>query len=268
MTGYPGRGLHGETVEKIGIRIISGHYKPGDLLYAETLEKELGVSKTVVREAMRVLAAKGLVDSRPKRGTMVRPRSEWGLLDPDLLAWRGRGAPDTTLLHDLAEVRFIVEPEGAGLAAARRTEEDLGALEAAMAAMAAAGSDAEAMVEADLAFHRALLMSAHNELLTRMEVVIEAGLRIRDRIVHSDAPWRDPLPEHQAVLDAVRAGDSDAAVLATRRLLTHASEDAEASMAPAGREADGNGRARARVKKAGTGAAKTGPGQTTARSRR
>jgi DNA-binding FadR family transcriptional regulator len=226
MVGYPGRGLHGETVEKIGVRIISGHYQPGDLLFAEALERELGVSKTVVREAMRVLAAKGLVDSRPKRGTIVTPRESWGLLDPDLLAWRGRGKPDAALLQDLAEVRFIVEPEGARLAAQRRTDQDLLALEDAVASMVAAGDSAEAMIEADLTFHRALLQSAHNELLTRMEVVIEAGLRIRDRLVHADGEWPDPVPDHRALVEAVRARDTDAAVAATRQLLARASQDA------------------------------------------
>ncbi|MGH9058899.1 MAG: FadR/GntR family transcriptional regulator [Acidimicrobiales bacterium] len=226
MTGYPGRGLHGEMVEKIGVRIISGQYEPGCLLYAEELERELGVSKTVVREALKVLAAKGLVDSRPKRGTIVRPRSAWSLLDSDLLEWRGRGDVDPAFLQDLAEVRFIVEPEGARLAAARHSGEDLAALAAAVSLMRAAGNDGAAIVEADLAFHRALLEAAHNELLTRMEAVIEAGLRVRDQLVHSNESWPDSIPEHQAIVDAVTAGDAEAAAGAVRRLLTRSSEDA------------------------------------------
>jgi DNA-binding FadR family transcriptional regulator len=223
--GYPGRGLHGEMVEKIGVGIMSGRYQPGRLLYAEELEKEFGVSKTVVREALKVLAAKGLVDSRPKRGTIVRPRAAWSLLDSDLLEWRGRGDVDPAFLQDLAEVRFIVEPEGARLAATRRTADDLEALQSAVERMRAAGNNGAAVIEADLAFHRALLGAAHNELLTRMEAVIEAGLRIRDQLVHSTEPWPDSIPDHQAVVDAVTAQRPTAAADAVQWLLTRSSRD-------------------------------------------
>lgn len=97
--------------------------------------------------------------------------------------------------------------------------------------MAAAGADAEAMVEADLAFHRALLEAAHNELLSRMEVVIEAGLRVRDRIVHGARHFSDSIPVHQELLDAVEAGDPDAAVAAVESLLAQASHDLAAVQA-------------------------------------
>lgn len=188
-------------------------------------EVELGVSKTVVREAMRVLASKGLLESRQKRGTTIRPRADWNLLDSDLLRWQGSSAPTDGFLEDLAEVRAIVEPAGARLAAARRTTADLDAMRQALAAMASAGTDAAAMVEADLAFHRALLDAAHNELLSRMEVVIEAGLRVRDRIVHGAQHFSDSIPVHQELVDAVEAGDPDAAAAAVDSLLAQATDD-------------------------------------------
>jgi len=222
---YPGRGLHGQVVESIGARIIRGDFPPGVALVPEDLEREYDVSKTVIREALRVLAAKGLVDSRQKRGTYVRPRSAWSLLDADLLRWQGRENPDSTFLENLAEVRAIVEPAGARLAAQRRTDADLAALEDALAAMAGAGRDADAVIAADLRFHRALLDSAHNELLSRMEVVIETGLRVRDEIVHQGGHWADSVPAHRALLEAVRAADGDAAVTAMRDLLAQASTD-------------------------------------------
>lgn len=217
--GYPGRGLHGEIVQRIGVRIVTGDYPPGHLLFADDLEREFQVSKTVVREALRVLAAKGLVNSRQKRGTIVQPRSEWSLLDRDLLSWRGRGELDMRFLQDLTEVRFIVEPEGARLAAERRTESDLDELQAAVDVMTSAGAMGPAVIEADLAFHRAMLEAAHNELLSQMEVVIEAGLRVRDQFVHGDGYVPDSAPEHLAILEAVRAGDGVAAAEATRALL-------------------------------------------------
>jgi DNA-binding FadR family transcriptional regulator len=225
MAAYSGRGLHGHIVETIGGRILDGTYSPGQTVYPEELERELEVSKTVVREALRVLASKGLVDSRPKRGTFVRPRSEWSLLDASLLRWQRRGAPDRRFLADLAEVRAIIEPAGARLAAVRRTEADLAAMREALAGLADPDADAAAVIEADLRFHRALLAAAHNELMGRLEVVVEAGLRERDRIVHAGERWPDAVPAHRAVLDGVAAGDPAAAAAAVESLLEQASSD-------------------------------------------
>ena len=222
---HPPKGLHGQAVEELGRRIIRGDYPPGSVVDPVRFETELGVSKTVVREALRVLASKGLLESRQKRGTTIRPRADWNLLDSDLLRWQGSSDPTEGFLEDLAEVRAIVEPAGARLAAARRTASDLDAMRQALDAMVAAGSDADAMVEADLAFHRALLEAAHNELLRRMEVVIEAGLRVRDRIVHGALHFSDSIPVHQELLDAVEVGDPDAAVAAVASLLAQASHD-------------------------------------------
>jgi DNA-binding FadR family transcriptional regulator len=219
------RGLHGQTVETIGSRIVGGSYPPGSQLPPpEELERELGISKTVLREAIRVLASKGLVLSRQKRGTMVQPRSSWNLLDADLLRWQG-GRLDERYLDDLAEVRYIVEPAAARLAAERRTDGDLEQLRAALRAMADADGDAEAVIEADLAFHRSLLYAAHNELLSRMEIIIEAGLRARDLLVHHQPHWPDSVPVHDAIVAALKAGDSAAAETAVLALLDQASTD-------------------------------------------
>jgi GntR family transcriptional regulator, galactonate operon transcriptional repressor len=220
------RGLHAQTVETIGTRIVNGRYAPGVPISPDELEEEFGISKTVLREALRVLAAKGLVDARQKRGTVVSPRSSWSLLDADLLRWQG-GEPDAAFLANLAEVRGIVEPAGARLAAARRSAEDLDALHAALAAMTDAGTDAAALVEADLAFHRAMLDAAHNELLSRMEVVIEAGLRARDMVVHGGESWPDSVPLHRAILDTIERSDGNAAAAAVEALLEQASVDIE-----------------------------------------
>lgn len=230
--GWPGstrrptalRGLHAQTVETIGSRIVRGRYAPGTPLSPDELEEEFGISKTVLREALRVLAAKGLVDARQKRGTVVRPRSSWSLLDADLLRWQG-GEADAAFLANLAEVRGIVEPAGARLAAERHTDDDIRALRDAVQAMGDAGTDAAAVVAADLAFHRALLDAAHNELLSRMEVVIEAGLRARDQVVHSGENWPDSIGVHQAIIDAITAGDGAAAQRAVEALLEQASQD-------------------------------------------
>jgi DNA-binding FadR family transcriptional regulator len=231
------RGLHAQTVETLGSRIVRGYYEPGQALPPDQLENEFGISKTVLREALRVLAAKGLVDARQKRGTVVQERAAWSLLDADLLRWQG-GQPDAAFFANLAEVRGIVEPAGARLAAERRTQDDLHALRAAIDQMASAGNDALAVVAADLAFHQALLDAAHNELLSRMEVVIEAGLRARDAVVHSGEHWPDSVPVHRAILDAIEAQDGAAAERAMRRLLEQAAVDVDGVTAGDGRQPD------------------------------
>ncbi|MEW9527082.1 FadR/GntR family transcriptional regulator [Microbispora sp. NPDC049125] len=224
MSVYPGRGIHGQVVEAVGRRIVTGKDAPGSTLDLDAMEFTFDVSKTVVREALKVLAAKGLVDARPKRGTFVRPRSEWSLLDPDLLRWQFEEPEGSGLLDDLYEVRIIVEPAGARLAAARRTEEDIARLSATLATVTPE-CGAKEIVEADLAFHRRLLEASHNELLIRMEYIIEIGLRARDLLVHAEGHTGDFLPPHQAVLDAVRASDADGAERAMRALLEQAAKD-------------------------------------------
>jgi DNA-binding FadR family transcriptional regulator len=212
------RGLHGETVETIGSRIVNGYYEPGSQLTPQQLEGELGISSTVLREAMRVLAAKGLVESRQRLGTVVTPRSAWSLLDADLLRWQ-EGNEDASFLDDLAEMRFIIEPAAASLAALRRGDQDLEDLRDALQAMIDAGSDSAGVIDADLAFHRALLRAAHNELLTRMEFILESGLRARDMLVHNRSHWPDSVPVHTAIFTAIEAGDSVAAEQAVLDLL-------------------------------------------------
>src|SRR5690349_23211669 len=103
--GYQGRGLHGEVVERLGRRILSGELNAGVTLDIPGLERELDVSRTVLREALRVLKSKGLVDARPKRGTFVQPRTEWLLLDHDVVRWQFEGRDDRGFLDDLSEMR-------------------------------------------------------------------------------------------------------------------------------------------------------------------
>jgi GntR family transcriptional regulator, galactonate operon transcriptional repressor len=230
------RGLHGETVETLGSRIVNGYYAPGSQLPPQQLERELGISNTVLREAMRVLAAKGLVESRQKLGTVVKPRSSWSLLDADLLRWQ-EGHEDASFLSDLAEIRFIIEPAAARLAACRRSDQDLEDLRAALQAMINAGTDSAGVIDADLAFHRALLYAAHNELLSRMEFILESGLRARDMLVHNSSDWPDSVPAHSAILAAVEASDSAAAEHAALELLDQALTDM--GQAPNSGAADG-----------------------------
>jgi GntR family transcriptional regulator, galactonate operon transcriptional repressor len=225
--GYAGRGLHGQVVNELGARIVSGRLQPDESIDVTELETEFDISRTVLREALKVLAAKGLVDARQKRGTFVRPRADWQLLDVDVLRWRLACRSTGELLSQLAEVRSIVEPAGARLATERRDESDLAALTAALDAMAAADPASPEAVEADLRFHRQLLTASHNELLVSMAAMIEVALAARDSLVHAGNSVRDPVPAHRAVVEAIAGGDPDAAERAMRALLTQAVEDVE-----------------------------------------
>ncbi|MGP3950781.1 FadR/GntR family transcriptional regulator [Streptomyces sp. 7N604] len=244
MTPYARRGVHGQAVETLARRVLSGEIPEGSTLDLVALQRELDVSLTALRESLKVLAAKGMVDARQKRGTFIRARAHWNLLDADVLRWQlaagCASGDDSSLLRNLGEVRGIVEPAAARLAAERRTGADLDALEAALAAMGeedaddGEGAGPAHAVEADLAFHRALLTATHNELLERMEMVIESGLAHRDRIVHSSLHHDDPVPSHRAVLEAVRARDPDAAEAAMRALLDKALRDLDKALGDLG----------------------------------
>ncbi len=144
-----------------------------------------------------------------------------------MLRWQFSAESGGSLLRSLEEVRGIIEPAAVRLAALRRSDEDLTKLDEALDAMSRA-DDSRSAVEADLSFHRALLIATHNELLERMETVLESALAARDQLVHgTEDASDDPVPSHRAVLDGVRAGDADAAEAAMRALLDKAVSDAE-----------------------------------------
>jgi DNA-binding FadR family transcriptional regulator len=208
-------------VHAIGVRILRGDLKPGDPLPTEEeLSGELAASRTVLREAVKVLAAKRLVESRPKTGTRVRPRSDWNLFDPDVLAWQIEAGLDGTFLSDTIEFRRLVEPGAARLAAERATEEDVAALEEAYAEMESAGDDRDAFMTPDLRFHGLILEACHNELLDHMGLLIGSILRTLFAVTSSPrGAVTNATPLHGAILAAIKAGDPDAAEAAVHRLL-------------------------------------------------
>ncbi|GAB3352665.1 FadR/GntR family transcriptional regulator [Amycolatopsis echigonensis] len=212
-------------METLAARILSGEWREGMVLDLPALREELDISLTALREALKVLAAKGMIGARQKHGTFVQPRENWQLLDADVMRWQTTARGNAGLLDELAEVRAVVEPAAARMAAERATAEDLAALESALDAMVAA-PDLEASVEADLAFHRSLLAAAHNNFLLQIERVIAIGLAERDKLVHSAGPTDDPAPSHRRVLDAIAAHDPSAAETAMLDLLVKSAADA------------------------------------------
>jgi DNA-binding FadR family transcriptional regulator len=226
---YPNRGLHGRVVHEIGLRIVSGRLEPGSALPTETeLGSELAVSRSVLRESIKVLAGKGLVEVRTKTGTRVRPRRFWHLLDPDVLSWRFEEAVTQKDLVDLVEFRAIVEPPTARLAAQRRTAEGLETIGRCLAGMASAVARPAAFIAADLRFHTAIFEASGNELLEHMPaaigVALRAGRRFRTR---EPERYEMSLGHHESVRDAIDRGDGDAAERAMRGLVMGARADLE-----------------------------------------
>lgn len=224
---YSRRGLHGKLVHDIGLRILRGELRPGDLLVMDDeTTADLNVSRTVVREAIKVLAAKGLVQARPKTGTRVRPRAEWNILDPDVLAWRVEAGPDGMLYEQVTEVRFAIEPQAARLSALRATDEEIAAIREAYEAMADGVKDQAAYLAGDLLFHDRILNASHNELLGHLGSVLRAVFRTMfEYTTTAQTSRRRALPLHRAILDGIAARDGDAAELAMRTLIGDTAAD-------------------------------------------
>lgn len=225
--------LHGRVVDQLGQRILRGDFAPGDVLpNAEDWSAAEGVSRTVLREALKVLAGKGLVESRPKTGTRIRPRSDWNFLDPDVLAWRFAAAATAEDSRSLFELRRAIEPMAASLAAERATRDQVKELEALLAEMDAAGDDGERFAVPDLLFHQAILRMTGNELLGSLAAVIETALMMSFRL-SDDNPrgHRHSLPPHREIASRIAAKDPEGARLAVLTLLDQAEEDAKRAMA-------------------------------------
>lgn len=213
---------HAHVVDALGMRILLGQAQPGTNLPVEQdLADQLGVSRGALREAVKTLVAKGLLEVRPRTGTRVRARDAWNFLDPDVLRWQRR-ADEDRLLRNLTELRHAVEPEAARIAAERASEEDLDELRTAYAEMqdAVDAGDRARFNDADVAFHRTLLRAGGNDLFRSLERALEVSLR--DSFVALSATPGAPratLPLHRAVLDAVTARDPDAAAATAHRVV-------------------------------------------------
>jgi DNA-binding FadR family transcriptional regulator len=228
----PGRRLHGAIAHRIGTDILSGKYLPGDILSGEVaFSEELKVSRSAYREAIQVLTAKGLVASRPKAGTRVLPRNRWNLLDPEVLGWAFAGEPDVEFVRSLFELRAIVEPAAARLAAQRRDKADLKTMKDALAAMRQHTLTTEAGRAADRDFHDAILQATHNDALKTLSASIGAAVNWTTQFKQrSRALPRNPIPDHVRVYDAIAAGDGDAAAQAMNVLVDLALEDTRSAM--------------------------------------
>jgi DNA-binding FadR family transcriptional regulator len=224
--------IHQAIARTLGTAILTGQHQPGDSLEGEIEQSlALGVSRTPYREAIRILVAKGLLESRPKAGTHVTPRARWNLLDPDILAWTFSGEPDERFVAGLFELRGIIEPAAAALAAQRRTTAQVVAMRAALDLMAHHGLATEAGQAADQHFHAVVLAATHNDALASLASSVGAAVSWTTRFKQRrHALPRDPLPEHMAVFEAIAAGNDARARRAMEDLLRLAFADMAAAL--------------------------------------
>ncbi|PZU09258.1 FadR/GntR family transcriptional regulator [Sphingomonas sp.] len=227
-----GRRLHGAIANKLGRAIVGGEYAPGDRLEGEVAFSEsLDVSRTAYREAIQVLVAKGLVESKPKAGTRVLPRARWNLLDPEVLAWAFSGQPHMNFVRDLFELRSVIEPAAARFAAERRDKSDLKAMRDALASMRHHSLATDAGQTADRDFHHAILHATRNDAIVALSASIGAAVSWTTVFKQRGEPLpRNAIPDHVRVYEAIAAGDADAAAEAMRALVALALQDTRSSM--------------------------------------
>jgi DNA-binding FadR family transcriptional regulator len=219
--------IHQTIARDLGTAILAGDFKPGAMFEGEIESAErLGVSRTAYREAVRILTAKGLLESRPKAGTRVTQRSRWNLLDPDMLAWTFSGEPDPGFVRDLFELRGIIEPAAAEFAALRRSDDEVGQLTSALELMGTHGLTTPEGRAADQCFHNVILAATRNDALATLASSVGAAVSWTTLFKHRHHLLpRDSLPDHLAVYDAIVAKDGNGARLAMAELLRLAFDD-------------------------------------------
>ena len=221
--GSRGRGLHGQLVQQLGQMIVSGDLGADRPLVPEEIGQRFEVSRTVVRESLRVLEAKGLVSARPNVGTRVRPVSDWNLLDADIIEWRAFGPQRDDQRRELGELRWMIEPLAARLAAGH-TREDVQRRLADMVEImgqALAQSDAITFARADAEFHNLLIQLAGNRMLEHLSGIVSSALQVSGGpVTGCDRPTDVSLTHHARIVSALAAGDAHAAESAMRQLLT------------------------------------------------
>jgi len=216
-----------QVVRLIGLSIMRNDFKPGDALLSEPeLSLQFKVSRPVLREALKILGAKGLIESRPKTGTRVRPRVDWNLFDPDVIAWQHEVGFDRSFLQAICEIRLMFEPMTAGFAAVRATAEEVARIEECCQLLQDAVDSIELYIPADLQFHTAICSAAHNELLQKIITTLETPQRA-SRIITSQLPGANQvaMPFHWAITKAIRNRDEQAAEVAMRKLIILTTED-------------------------------------------
>ncbi|MFC9244244.1 FadR/GntR family transcriptional regulator [Streptomyces sp. NPDC057136] len=216
-----GQGLHTHVLDTLGLEIAAGEFPPGSVLRTDELAQRFEVSRTVVREVVRVLESMHLVESRRRVGVTVRPTEAWNVYDPQVIRWRLAGSDRPRQLRSLTVLRSAIEPVAAGLAATNATPEQCAALtECALGMVATSrGQQLEGYLRHDIAFHRIVLNASGNEMFARLGDVVAEVLAGR---THHQVMFEDPDPAavtlHVRLAEAVREADAEAAERLTKEI--------------------------------------------------
>lgn len=229
----PLRNLHSQVLWQLGVAIVGGVYAEGEILPSDTeLLQRFAVSRTVLREALKTLAAKGMIEARARVGTRVLPRKRWNLFDADVLAWHFETGPDVAFLRSLSEIRIGVEVESAALAADRRSPEQAAALIACASRLADAKS-AEEFARTDLEFHRAVAEASGNPFMASISALVELALTAVFTISSPMAEEGDMMATvraHGRIAEAIEAQNADEAREAMKAVIAEGFERAAGRM--------------------------------------
>ena len=233
---HPSVAQHVRAAEVFGRKIVSGEFRPGAVVpKASDLARQMSISRPAMREAIKLLTGKGLLELTPRRGTVVRPREAWNRLDPDVLSWQMGDVPSAAFVRDLYEVRRIVEPEAAALAAQRAPSDRIADIERALLTLSNAAPSTALSVQADVDFHLSILAASGNDFLASFGPVIRTSLgmtiKFQRRSCHTAEHF---VPDHRAIVDAIRRGDPDASRAAFLKQLAQAELDANEALRTSG----------------------------------
>jgi DNA-binding FadR family transcriptional regulator len=213
------RSLHDQIVEEVGRRIVRGDYAKGMLPTEPQLAAALGVSRNALREAVKVLVSKGMVEVRPKTGMRILPEADWNLLDREVLGWHAQSHQRLTRAFELVEFRVIIEPMAAYLAAKRASAKEVKAIDEACTRLEACVGKPAEVPEKDIVFHRSIHQASHNAILNHLGSLTSSLMQIQVLMTtQKPGSFEAGLPLHRQLSKAVAARDAEAAEDTARRL--------------------------------------------------
>jgi DNA-binding FadR family transcriptional regulator len=214
-----GRNLTLGMVDRLGHAIVTGSFDGKRFPTEAELTTQYGVSRVVTREAVKMLTAKGLLSSRPRQGTIIEPASSWNLFDTDVLNWLLERKFSVELLRHFTELRLAIEPMAAQFAAQSAGEGEVEAIDAGFRRMELADRGEDDALDADIAFHVAIMHASKNPFFHQFESVVSTALRSSIRFTNRLKGHSASLPEHEAVLEAIRRRDPEGARVAMYRII-------------------------------------------------